>query len=188
MKAVPINRYLTFVLLALSGCAADLASKHWVFNYLGMPQNGVRNVRWVWEPYFGLETSTNEGALFGLGHGHVWIFAGASIVAIAGISYWLFLLGAARDWLLTVALGLVMGGVLGNLYDRLGLWSVPGLPDLRLHAVRDWILCQCPPWVWPNFNIADSLLVCGGALFAWHSLTQVSRDKHSEAESAAEEA
>jgi signal peptidase II len=67
----------------------------------------------------------------------------------------------------------VAGGVLGNLYDRLGLpgldWGIlradrKGEP---VYAVRDFVLVarHWPPrnrWdVWPNFNVADSLLVCG---------------------------
>lgn len=168
MKAVPFSRYAVFLLLAAAGCATDLASKSWVFNRLGMPEQ--RGIEWIYEPYFALQTSTNQGALFGMGQGKVWLFAAASVVALIGICYWLFVAGAARDWILTIALGLVIGGVLGNLYDRLGLWAVPGEPGTRIYAVRDWILWQWPPRSWPNFNIADSLLVCGGALFAWRAL------------------
>ena len=76
---------------------------------------------------------------------------------------------AAVDWLLTVALGAVMAGILGNLYDRLGLWTLPGKTGPTIHAVRDFILVQYPPWTWPNFNLADSSLVCGAALLMWHA-------------------
>ncbi|HEY1598905.1 MAG TPA: signal peptidase II [Pirellulales bacterium] len=172
MTAVPINRHLAFAAIAITGCLIDLATKRSVFHWLGMPDANRFNVWWIWEPYFGLQTSTNEGALFGMGQGMVWLFAAASFIAILAICYWLFVIGAARDWLLTIALATVMGGVLGNLHDRLGLWPVPDAPQLRMNAVRDWILFQWPPWVWPNFNIADSLLVCGGALLVWHALTQ----------------
>ncbi len=171
MKAVPYSRHAVFCALAAIGCAIDLATKHWVFAWLGMPRFDEFNVWWIWEPYFGLQTSTNQGALFGIGQGNVWLFATASFLAIVAIGYWLFIAGAARDWLLTVSLGVVMGGVLGNLHDRLGMWAVPDAPGQRFHAVRDWILFQWPPWTWPNFNIADSLLVTGGALLVLHALT-----------------
>jgi signal peptidase II len=167
MRQVPISRLVVFLSIAGAGCLVDLTSKWWIFDRLGMPGG---QTWWFWEPYFGLQTSTNEGALFGIGQGKVWIFAAASGIAIVGISWWLFIAGAARDWLLTVALALVMGGVLGNLHDRLGLWPVPDAPGARVHAVRDWILFQCPPWIWPNFNVADSLLVCGGGLLVWHAI------------------
>jgi len=38
-----------------------------------------------------------------------------------------------------------------------------------VHAVRDWILVMIGNWPWPNFNIADSLLVCGAGLLLWHA-------------------
>ena len=127
-------------------------------------------VWWIWEPYFGLQTSTNQGALFGIGHGKVWLFAAASFVAIVGNFLLALCRRAVRDWLLTIALAVVMGGVLGNLHDRLGLWPMPATPQSNACTVRDWIFFQWPPWLWPNFNIADSLLVCGVTLLVWHAL------------------
>ncbi|MGH7140611.1 MAG: signal peptidase II [Pirellulales bacterium] len=166
MKAIPINRYITFFSMAAVGCAADLATKHWVFAALGRPGGPTH---WLWQPYFGLQTSLNQGALFGMGQGKVWLFASLSVAAAVGIIYWLFVARAAFDWLLTVALGGVMAGILGNLYDRLGLWAMPGNPGERFYAVRDWILVKYEDWVWPNFNLADSFLVCGAALLMWHA-------------------
>lgn len=127
---------------------------------------------WIWENYVGIQTSINKGALFGIGQNFTYGFAVLSVVAAVGILYWLFYRGAAQDKLLTVALGSITGGIFGNLYDRLALWDVPGLDGQRIHAVRDWILFQAgdlpiPPW--PNFNIADSMLVCGAGMLVWHS-------------------
>ena len=92
-----------------------------------------------------------------------------SIGAAVAILVWLFVAGAARDWLLTIALAFVTAGILGNLYDRLGL---PGLVHAgqTVHAVRDFILMMIGRWPWPNYNLADSSLVCGAALLLWHAL------------------
>lgn len=173
MKAVPFNRYAIFFTIAIAGCLVDLLTKHWVFSRLGMP-GAVRHVEWFWTGYIGLETSLNEGALFGLGKGMVVVFAGLSFVAAIGILYWLFWLGAAVDRLLTIALGAITAGIAGNLYDRLGLhglvWSSPGRENQPVYAVRDWILFQLNDQLrWPNFNVADSLLVCGAGLLLWHA-------------------
>lgn len=175
---VPANRYAIFFLLAAIGCALDLATKTWIFNELGGPRE--KPTWWLWTDVFGFQTSLNEGALFGMGQGRVALFAGLSIVVVPCILYWLFVVGAARDRLLTVALGLVTAGILGNLYDRLGLpglawrnpWIVGGLHQVGdpVYAVRDWILVMIGTWPWPTFNIADSLLVSGAILLVWHAL------------------
>lgn len=174
MRAVPLSRYLVFFAIAAVGCLVDLLTKHWAFEKLGMP--GGRPW-WLWQGVFGFQTSLNEGALFGMGQGFVPLFAVLSIVAAVAILFWLFVAGAARDWILTVALGLVMAGTFGNLYDRLGLHDLRWNFANRLHevgdpvyAVRDWILVMIGRWPWPTFNIADSMLVCGAALLILHAI------------------
>ena len=74
------------------------------------------------------------------------------------------------QWWLTVALGGIMGGVLGNLYDRLGWWHDANISEQFQYGVRDWILFRFRSYTWPNFNIADSLLVVGAIMLLWHAL------------------
>lgn len=175
MTRLPRSRYLLFALPAITGLAADLATKSWAFR---IPELRAGEVFWVWSGHVGVQLSRNWGALFGIGQGLHWLFAALSLGAAVAIPTWLFFFGAARDKWLTFALGCVMAGVLGNLYDRLGLsreqWAGPGLqmPDAA-HAVRDWILWQASDrWRWPNFNIADSMLVIGAGILLWHALIQ----------------
>ena len=176
MRAVPLNRYFVFFLLAAGGFAVDLATKRWIFDWLGPP--GGR-VFWIWPKVFGFQTSLNEGALFGMGQGMVSLFAFLSVAAAVAIFWWLFVAGAARQWVLTVALSGITAGILGNLYDRLGLAGLEWTDTNALHkfgdpvfAVRDWILVKFGTWPWPNFNVADSLLVCGALLLVWHATFQ----------------
>jgi len=159
------NRWVCFFGLAIVGCLADLLSKQYVFSWLGVPTGQV-NIYWLIEGYVGIETALNHGALFGLGQNKVWFFATMSFVALGGVAYWLVKVRGIDDWILTITLGLITGGILGNLYDRLGIWS--GMTEF---AVRDWIRLSYDynAYVWPNFNIADSLLVCGAGLLFWHS-------------------
>ena len=166
-STVPLSRFLVFWSLAIGGCLADLLTKHWVFQWRGLPRD--HNEWWIWEPYFGIETAVNTGALFGVGSGLGRLFAVLSVLAAIAILVWLFYSGAARDRWLNAALGCVLAGIAGNLYDRLGLWHQPHLPDAWQSAVRDWILLRYGAHTWPNFNIADSLLVSGAAILAWHS-------------------
>ena len=100
-----------------------------------------------------LDYLRNPGAAFSLGaDGYTVVFtliAAAVIVAILRMARTL----ASRPW--AVALGLLLGGALGNLTDRIA--RSPG--PLRGWVV-DWI--QLPHW--PVFNLADSAICCGGAL------------------------
>ena len=65
---------------------------------------------------------------------------------------------------------MITGGIIGNLYDRLGLWWQDTYPAEWQSGVRDWILWQASDeWKWPNFNIADSLLVVGACMLLYHS-------------------
>jgi lipoprotein signal peptidase len=101
----------------------------------------------------------NHGALFGiklgLGDSDVWlantVFAVVSFIAAAAIIYWSTRPATVRDPFLSAALGLILAGTLGNLYDR-----------LIFHGVRDFLYFH---WIeWPVFNVADCCLVCGAFL------------------------
>lgn len=162
---IPLNRWIAFTSLAIFGTAADLLSKQWIFSWRGLP--GTNPPFWLIENYVGIETAINTGALFGMGAGYGMFFAGMSVLAATAIVVWLFGFRAAHSLWLTVALGLVMGGIFGNLYDRLGIWYSADMPCPL--GVRDWILLRYGQYTWPNFNIADSLLVCGAVMLAWHS-------------------
>jgi signal peptidase II len=99
-----------------------------------------------------LLVTRNSGAAFSIGTGATVLFtlvAAGVVVVIVRTARSL----ASRGW--AISLGLLLGGALGNLTDR--IFRSPG--PLRGHVV-DWI--QLPHW--PVFNLADSAIVAGGAL------------------------
>lgn len=162
----------------MAGAIVDLASKHWVFDWRGNPSP---NNQWWIVPYlrdtapgvngfFGIETSLNNGALFGMGQGLQWVFAALSVVALVGIIVWMFKLDGLHDGWLTVALGLICAGIIGNLVDRLGIDKLPGTLARDQYAVRDWILFKFGSFTWPNFNLADSYLVIGAVMLMGHAI------------------
>ena len=165
LARIPWSRYVLFFGLSVVGTAADLLSKQFVFNWRGLP--GELPPWWLIEPYVGIEIAVNQGALFGLGQGKGWLFAVMSVIALVGICTWLFVYKASLSRWITVTMGLVVGGILGNLYDRL---AIPELPVPYRGGVRDWILFKYQDYVWPNFNIADSLLVAGAIMLAIHTV------------------
>jgi len=182
--SVPASRYAVFAAIAILGCAVDLVTKAWAFSVPAL-RNG--EIRWLWDGHVGVQLSRNWGALFGMGQGKVWLFAIMSTIAMLAIPIWLFVFGAARDKWLNLALACVMAGVMGNLYDRLGLsredWTgTAQVSGEAVHAVRDWILWQVNPnWRWPNFNIADSMLVLGAAQLFLHAMRQPKSPRDSDA-------
>jgi len=172
--ALSLRGWIVFGVLATGAALADLVSKAALFGQLGMPgeQPGIVILPGV----LTLETNLNEGALFGMGQGMGKFFAAVSVVAIIGILGIVSRPAARSDLRLLVALGLITGGILGNLYDRLGLpgltWHAPlerlGTPVL---AVRDWIHFKLDGIIdWPIFNLADSWLVIGAGLLLLVSL------------------
>ena len=166
---IPASRYVVFGLLAVGGLAADLFSKHLVFERLGAPGQGTD---WLLDGpvKFRLFTTFNHGALWGIGQGWTGLFALLSLVAAAGVLYWLFVVGAARSWWLTVALALVMAGTLGNLWDRSGMHGYR-LDDGRpIYAVRDFLHFKFGSFDWAIFNVADICLVAGAIMLGLQSL------------------
>lgn len=164
-----MGRYATAGLVCVLVTAADLTTKHWVFQWLGGP--GEKPVWWLIPGFVGFQTTLNEGAVFGLGQGYTPFFTVMGIVALGVFLAW-FVWAAPKDELwIPVAVGAVLGGILGNLYDRLGLhgltWQEPWLVGRNhsvgapVYAVRDFILVMIGSFHWPNFNLADSGLVCG---------------------------
>ena len=139
---------------------------------------------WIIDGYFALQVWVNQGALFGVGQGQSLLFAVISCVAILGIIYWLTKGTAIDSRWLVVALGLIVGGIIGNLYDRLGLWhSGIETHENYINGVRDFILIQAVDDLrWPNFNIADMLLVTGAIMLLIHSLFLAEPNKKSDSE------
>jgi signal peptidase II len=146
-KLAPAGRRQLHVLLTAAALAlgADVASKAVVVAKLAdrAPVEVVPKV-------LDLQLTRNPGAAFGLAGGATILFtlvAAAVVVFIAVAARRL----RSRGW--AVALGLLLGGALGNLGDR--IFRHPGF--LRGHVV-DWIHLSH----WPIFNVADSCIVIGG--------------------------
>ena len=112
--------------------------------------------------WFDLMLAHNTGAAFsflaGAGGWQRWFFAGVALAVSTVIVIWLSRLPRGRLWL-AVALGLVLGGGLGNLWDR-----------LTLGYVVDFISVHYRDWYWPAFNIADSAISLGAALLVIDSV------------------
>ena len=134
-----------FIAISTSIFALDLLTKNWAESYLQF-REPIR----VIGDFLKLTYSTNSGAAFSF-------FTDATLLLsslkLAVIGFVIFYIRKVTNPLWSTSLGLLFGGVLGNLYDRAirppGVWR---------GEVIDWI--QLPNW--PIFNIADSSIVCAG--------------------------
>lgn len=142
--------------LAFAIIVVDQASKAWLYKYLVASGRGVVEVL----PFVNLVTVWNYGVSFGLFNSGSaagsWIFVVLALAIVAALARWL--LGATRT-VPAVALGLVIGGAIGNVIDR-----------LRLGAVFDFLDVHALGWHWPAFNVADSAITVGVALLFIDSL------------------
>jgi signal peptidase II len=144
-----------FAAVALVVLALDVVAKLLVVNRLPESHPPVRLLGGL----LYLNQQRNSGAAFSLGTGFTIIL---TLVALAVVAVIVRTAGRLRSTGWAVSLGLILGGALGNLGDR--VFRAPGLG--RGHVV-DWIsVFGSYDRYWPIFNLADSAIVCGAILAA----------------------
>ena len=111
-----------------------------------------------------LTLTRNSGAAFSVGTGSTWLFTAVAVAVVVVIIRSARSL-ASRGW--AISFGLLLGGALGNLTDR--MLRAPG--PLRGEVV-DWL--ELPHW--PVFNVADSAIVIGGVLAIVLALSGIELD------------
>jgi signal peptidase II len=151
-----------FFLVTLIGLAADLWTKYYAF--LKLPYPGSRPHSFI-PGWLDFSTTVNHGAVFGSFQGQRMLFLVISVAAIVFLTY--LFAHSDRQRFYQIILGMLLAGVLGNMYDR-----------IRFGHVRDMIHAL-PGWKWPGsstevfpwiFNVADVLLCTGVGLMLFYSL------------------
>jgi signal peptidase II len=154
-----------FVAVAVAVLVLDVVSKALVVAKLPESHLPVRVLGGV----LYLDQTRNSGAAFSLGTGFTVIL---TVLAVAVVVLIVRVAARLRSAAWAVALGLILGGAVGNLTDR--LFRAPGVG--RGHVV-DWISLFGPDGkYWPIFNLADSGVVCGAILAALLALLGVDFD------------
>lgn len=154
-------RQIGFGLVALV-FLLDRFSKWWLLERFDLPMRGGIEIF----PFLELTMVWNTGISMGLFRAdsdvsRYLLIAVTGAVAI-GLSLWLW---RATDKLLVAALGLVVGGALGNIWDR-----------FEYGAVADFIHLHFGGWSFYVFNVADAAISIGVALLLWDAL--LSPQKH----------
>ncbi len=145
----------TFVIATMGGVILDILSKWIVFSKIGefgkiilIP--GLINIL----------RSRNEGVVFGLFPGKTNMFIIFSIIAIAIIIY-IYITSDKVLFVSNLALGLILAGAIGNLWDRIWYGHVRDFIDLHIGN----------KYHWPTFNIADSLICIGISFMVFASFS-----------------
>jgi signal peptidase II len=110
--------------------------------------------------FFRLRHIRNSGAVFGIMRGAGQYFTVFSVLA-AGVLVLVIYFSRGASRMVRISLGLVLGGAIGNLIDRLRFGEVVDFMDLGFGGSR-----------WPCFNIADAAITVGVVLLIVHSLSE----------------
>jgi signal peptidase II len=149
MTANRLNDYF-WVGIVILVIAADRITKILVIHYLpfGQPLEII--------PVFSLFFTLNSGAAFSFleqaGGWQVWMFGCIAIAVSTFLVVWLCRIPQHHNWL-KIALALILGGTLGNLYDR-----------IFFQHVVDFLLFHYTTYQFPAFNIADSAITVGATM------------------------
>jgi len=161
MSTQPANaRWIRWLWLAAGVIAADQISKAAILATLR--EGDGRAVT----DFFSLILTYNTGAAFSFlataSGWQRWLLAGIAIIATIVI---VVLLRRGGSALYSTGLALILGGALGNLYDR-----------LVLGKVVDFLLFHYDRWAYPAFNVADSAITVGAALIILDSFRRQRND------------
>ena len=141
---------IAFIILLL-----DQSTKHYVLTRMSPSQTIP-----VFQNYFHITFVKNAGAAFGIFQNQriFFILITVVVVIIILLAYWK--LARDQNIYLTIALGLQLGGALGNFIDRVRFGYVIDFLDFR---------------IWPVFNVADMAIVGGVILLIWQILVNPGR-------------
>jgi signal peptidase II len=151
---LPTGAFAAIVTLAL-----DQATKYWLLNVLDIANRGTVRVT----PFFDLMLAWNIGISFGwLQNDSPAAQLGLMLVKAAAVIALGIWMARSRTVLATVALGLIIGGAIGNAIDRIVYGAVV---DFALFHIE----IAGKPYYWYVFNLADTAIVAGVAALLYDS-------------------
>lgn len=152
-----ILSYRLLLILALVVFITDQITKIWIINRLPLGSYGPGRSIEVIPDFFYLVHVGNTGAAWSILTGKSTLLALIAIATLVGIYFWRRAL-ALRDQLAQVAFGLLCGGIIGNLVDR-----------IQHQHVVDFLDFHFGSYIYPTFNVADSAICVGVFFYLWHS-------------------
>jgi signal peptidase II len=151
------------VIAGIATLVIDQATKLWLLFVFDIANRGVVKLA----PFFDLVLAWNVGISFG------WfqndgllaqaVLTAIKAVAVVVLAIWM---ARSRDWLATVALGLIIGGAIGNAIDRVAYGAVVDFALFHLQIGEN-------TYNWYVFNLADAAIVAGVAALLYDSFLGV---------------
>lgn len=126
----------------------DQATKYWIQSRMAYGESWP-----IFTDIFHITYILNPGAAFGILENKTWFFIAVALVLLAGVVYLYPRL--PENIIVKLGTGLLVGGAIGNLIDRVRIGYVIDFFDFR---------------IWPIFNVADICIVCGVACLAYFLL------------------
>ena len=168
-RAQRVRAYRLLWAIAGAVFAADQATKWWIvtripFNPLHSHGTGA-DIE-VIRGFFYIIHVGNTGAAWSMFSGRSVLLASLAAATLFAIFFWRHALGL-RDRLSQICFGLLCGGIVGNLVDRL----------LHKHVIDFIDLHFGSSYIYPTFNVADSGICIGVILYLWQSLKQGPKDQ-----------
>ena len=163
-----ILAYRLLLILAAGIFIADQITKIWIIERLPLGSYGPVHSITIIPYFFYLVHVGNTGAAWSMLTGKSTLLAFIAIATLVGIYFWRREL-ALRDRLGQFAFGLLCGGIIGNLVDRL----------LHGHVV-DFLDFHFGSYIYPTFNVADSAICVGVFFYIWHSFRSQPLKKESD--------
>lgn len=164
------QRNILFVVVAVLGVVLDQATKWWIVHNLPVNTGHIDLI----PGFLSIVHAQNPGAAFGIFRDFEYrylVFLGFAVIAV-GVLLDLLRKLPKDDRFMSVTLGMILSGALGNAIDRVRHQVVTDF--IRVYtdspSLKGWLIDTFGTNEWPSFNVADVALVVGVGLFVIHQL------------------
>jgi signal peptidase II len=174
------RRNVVFAVTAFLGVLLDQLTKWWIVENIAYRTGEIRVV----DGFLSIVHAQNPGAAFGAfgGYANRYVVFGIFTLVAFYVVFDMFRKLPRSEWFMSLTLGLILSGAVGNAIDRIRQQYVTDFIRVytEIPAVKSFLIDNFGTYEWPSFNVADMALVIGVALFIVHYLFIEDRTKKPE--------
>ncbi|MEZ4321556.1 MAG: signal peptidase II [Myxococcota bacterium] len=177
METFVNRRNGVFLVTTLVGLVLDQLTKWWIVENIAFRTGEIR----VIDGFLSIVHAQNPGAAFGAlgGYGNRFVVFGIFTLVALWVVFDMFRKLERNEWFMSMTLGLILSGALGNAIDRIRQQYVTDFIRVytEIPAVKSFLIDNFGTYEWPSFNVADMALVIGVGMFIVHYLFIEDRSK-----------